>query len=86
MAETEAADDSKPVTLGPACAVLFLMGALALAVSLVIASWMLMGNQPAMAARAIEEQMIPWVNQSVLAPEDRSEILEELRQLAEQIR
>ncbi|MFM8325009.1 MAG: hypothetical protein ACKN9U_09120, partial [Pirellulaceae bacterium] len=64
MAETEAANDSKPVTLGPACAVLFLMGALALAVSLVIASWMLMGNQPAMAARAIEEQMIPWVNQS----------------------
>ena len=86
MAEIDAADDSKPVTLGPACAVLFLMGALALAVSLVIASWMLMGNQPAMAARAIEEQMIPWVNQSVLAPDDRSEILEELRQLAEQIR
>ena len=76
----------KQVPLGPACLVVAVFGMVIFSVAMVAASWMLMGNQAVFAARALELQLIPWVEQSSLEPTDRDRILDDLKQLVDDLK
>ena len=73
------APENKPadqvVPLGPACLMVFVIILLFVSVAMVIGAWMLMGNQSKFAVRALESQLVPWVEQSPLDPIDKEEIL-----------
>ncbi len=86
QAANQTSSNEKQVSLGPACLVVFIIAALLFSVTMIVAAWMIMGNQGPMAARAIESQMIPWVEQSSLEPTDRDSIVRELRDLVEDLK
>lgn len=75
----------KEPSLGPAClvvAILCLAGGSAICA---FASFFLFGNQPPIAIKAIEKQLIPWIENSHLAPADKESIIEQLDGLIVQI-
>lgn len=74
-------DKEQQVPLGPACLMFFIIGALITSVSLVFMAYLLNGSQAAMAAKALEERLIPWVEQSPLDPTDKAPILDDLQHL-----
>lgn len=74
------------VTYGPACFVLFIFFLVGVSLFFVYMSIVLMGNSGSRAARAIYEQLIPWVEQSHLSQNDRRDVIDELEILAEQMK
>jgi hypothetical protein len=71
----------KQVPLGPACFMIFIIGALVTSVSLVLMAFMLTGSQSELARKALDERLIPWVEQSPLSVSDKSQILADLNGL-----
>jgi len=72
----------KDVSLGPACLVVFVVGLMLLCIAVAYMSFMLTGNQGPRAARALREQLIPWVDDSALSKTDQTAIIDELNDLA----
>jgi len=72
----------KDVSLGPACLVVFVFGIMLLCIAVAYMSFMLTGNQGPRAARALREQLIPWIDDSVLSKTDQTAIIDELNDLA----
>jgi hypothetical protein len=50
-----------------------------------IGSWIVFANQPDLAVKAIQKQLIPWVESSHLAPADKESVVLQLGDLANQI-
>lgn len=82
--ETENKEQGQ-VSLVPACLVVLMLLGVILSVFCAFGSWYINQNQPAIAARSIREQLIPWVEQSPLEPTDKSAIVDELQTLTGQI-
>ena len=72
----------KDVSLGPACLVVFVVGLMLICIAVAYMSFMLTGNQGPRAARALREQLIPWVDDSALSKTDQAAIIDELNDLA----
>lgn len=68
-------------SLGPACMVVSILGLAAFAAICGIGSWFVFSNQPDLAVKAIQKQLIPWVESSQLAPSDKQSIVVQLDQL-----
>ena len=73
--ESDSQTPSEP-SLGPAC-----MGLAAFAAVCGIGSWIVFSNQPDLAVKAIQKQLIPWVETSQLAPGEKQSIVEQLNEL-----
>lgn len=81
---------SKPATndnlgepsLAPACGFFAIIIGVVLSIALIFAAWWLNREQSAMASRALQQQLIPWVEQSLLNANDKQSIIERLRELA----
>lgn len=73
--------EQKQVSLGPACLVFVIFGLIGMSVFMVAISWIMMGKESEMAAKAIETLLIPWVEESLLEKTDKDAILEELNGL-----
>lgn len=71
----------KQVPLGPACFMFFIIGALFTSVSLVVMAFLLTGSQATMASKALEERLMPWIEQAPLSPADKKTILDDLNSL-----
>ena len=86
--ENSASDDAPPhkePSMGPACLVVTI---LALAGSVAVCglgSWFVFRDQPALAMKAIQKQLIPWVEGSQLSPNDKQSIVEQLDGLVVEI-
>lgn len=78
-------NSQKDVSLGPACLVVFVVGLMLLCIAVAYMSFMLTGNQGPRAARALREQLIPWVDGSALSKSDQTAIIDELSDLASQM-
>ncbi len=83
---SEASPKDQVVPLGPACLMVFIIILLFMSVAMVVGTWMLMGNQSKFAVRALESQLVPWVEQSPLDPIDKEEILETLDTVIQDLR
>lgn len=76
---------TKDVSLGPACLVVGIFFLVGVSIFFVYMSIMLMGNQGKAAARSVREQLIPWVEQSLLSQSDRQTIVSKLDEVASQM-
>lgn len=76
---------TKDVSLGPACLVIGIFFLVGVSIFFVYMSIMLMGNQGKAAARSVREQLIPWVEQSLLSQSDRQTIVSRLDEVAGQM-
>jgi hypothetical protein len=74
--------DQKDVSLGPACLIVVVIGAICLSVGMIAMAAMMSGNQGRRAAYSVREQIIPWVEQSSLSKSDRQIIVERLSDLS----
>lgn len=83
--ETAQTPENKEVPLAPACLVVVIIFSVIMSVLCAFLSWYLNQNQSENAARALREQLIPWVQQSPLEPTDKEAISSELNQLAAQM-
>lgn len=81
------ADAAEPenVSLGPACGIAVLLLALGVSVSFTVGAYLLRGMQPKHAIASIEQQLIPWVDQSQLNDADKRRIVDRLNELLVQI-
>jgi hypothetical protein len=80
--ERGAGGPQKDVSLGPACLVFAVLGAVGLSLLMVVLAFMLSGSQGRRAAYAVREQLIPWVEQSSLSVGDRNAIVERMTELS----
>lgn len=82
------ADASKPKepSLGPACLVVAILSLSVFFAVCAFGSWIMFADQYKYAEPAIAEQLIPYVEQSTLATEDRESILLQLEALLPKIR
>jgi predicted DNA-binding protein len=80
--ERGAGGAQKDVSLGPACLVFAVIGAVALSLTMIGMAAMLSSNQGRRAAYSVREMIIPWVEQSSLTVTDRNNIVERLTDLA----
>jgi len=74
--------DQKDVSLGPACLIVVVIGAICLSVGMIAMAAMMSGSQGRRAAYSVREQIIPWVEQSSLTRNDRQDIVERLTELS----
>ncbi len=72
----------KDVSLGPACLIVVVIGAICLSVGMIAMAAMMSGSQGRRAAYSVREQIIPWVEQSSLSKPDRQSIVERLNDLS----
>lgn len=72
----------RDVSLGPACLVVVVIGALCLSVGLIAIASMMSGSKGRQAAYSVREMLIPWVEQSSLSKADRQNIVERLTDLS----
>lgn len=82
---TAAPETNKEVPLAPACLIVVIIFAVIMSVVCAFLSWYINQNQSENAARALKEQLIPWVEQSALEPTDKAAISSELNELARQM-
>jgi hypothetical protein len=75
-------DTQKDMSLGPACLIIAIIGAVLLSVTMIALSAIMGGSQGRRAAYSIREQLTPWVEQSALSPIDRQLIVERLTDLS----
>lgn len=74
------------VSLAPACMVISLIFAVVMSVCCAIAAWVISQNEPEMAVKALEEQLIPWIEESSFDATDRESIVAQLREIIPQIK
>lgn len=79
------ADETENVSLGPACGIVVLIIAIGVSVAFTVAAFMLRGMQPQHAIASIQQQLIPWVDQSELSDADKNRITGRLNELLNQI-
>ena len=81
------ADAAEPenVSLGPACGIAVLVIAIGVSVAFTLAAYLLRGMQPQHAISSIEQQLIPWIEQSQLTDSDKDRIVGRLNELLVQI-
>ena len=72
-------------SLGPACLVVAILGLAVGSAACGLGSWFVFRDQPALAVKAIEKQLIPWVEGSQLAPADRASIVKQLEKVVDDI-
>lgn len=72
----------KDVSLGPACLVFAVIGAVGLSVGMIALAAMMTGSQGRRAAYSVREQIIPWVEQSPLSTTDKQSIIERMTDLS----
>ena len=85
MSAAELKKDAIEPSLGPACGIIFVIGAILLSVSMVAAAYLINQNQPEQATAAIRTQLIPWIDESQLSPSDKSALVERLMDLSSDI-
>ncbi len=73
----------KDVSLGPACLIIVVIGAICLSVGMIAMAAMMTGSKGRRAAYSVREQLIPWVEQSPLSKTDQQNIVERLYGLSE---
>ncbi|HBE67934.1 MAG TPA: hypothetical protein DDW52_07275 [Planctomycetaceae bacterium] len=78
---TEQTDEHKEPSLAPACLVVAILGLAAVCAFCGFGSWIVFSDQYPFAYKGIDEQLIPWVKQSQLAPEDKASIVDQLQEL-----
>jgi hypothetical protein len=71
----------KEPSLGPACLVVSIVMLAVLSAVCAFGSWMVFSNQSDLAVKAVEKQLIPWIESSQLADQDRTEIISRLQGL-----
>lgn len=76
----------KEPSLGPACLVVAILSLAVFFAVCAFGSWIMFADQYQYAAPAIDEQLIPWVEQSSLAMADKESILLQLQELVPKIR
>lgn len=79
------AEAHKEPSLGPACLVVVILALAGAAAVCGIGSWFVFRDQPALAVKAIQKQLIPWVEGSQLAPADKESIVTQLDDLVGKI-
>ncbi len=72
----------KDVSLGPACLIVVVIGAICLSIGMIAMSAMMSGSKGRQAAYSVREMLIPWVEQSTLSKTDRQNIVERLTDLS----
>ncbi len=82
--ETKENPTSEP-SLGPACLVVSILGLAAFSAVCGIGSWFVFSNQPDLAIKSIDKQLIPWVESSQLAPNDKQSVVAQLEELVVQL-
>jgi hypothetical protein len=78
--ESDASGSREP-SLGPACMVVSILGLAAFSALCGLGSWLVFSNQYPIAVKSIEKQLIPWVEGSQLAPDDKASIVSQLESL-----
>ncbi len=73
----------KDVSLGPACLIVVVIGAICLSLAMIAMAAMMTGSKGRRAAYSVREQLIPWVEQSPLSRLDQQNIVERLYGLSE---
>lgn len=73
--------DHKEPSLGPACLVIVILGLALFCAFCGFGSWMMFNDQFPYAEKGIEQQLIPWVEQSQLATVDKESIVGQLQDL-----
>ena len=85
VGEEEKATGPKEPSLGPACLVISILGLAVMSSVCAFGSWIVFSDQYPLAEKAIEKQLIPWVESSQLAADDKESILTQLQNLSVQI-
>ncbi len=80
------ADTHKEPSLGPACLVVVILALAGAAAACGIGSWFVFRDQAALAVKAIEKQLVPWVEASQLSPADKASIVGQLDELVVKIK
>jgi hypothetical protein len=75
--------EQKDVSLGPACLIVVVIGAICLSLGMIAMAAMMTGSKGHRAAYSVREQLIPWVEQSSLSRQDQQNIVERLSGLSE---
>ena len=75
-------ESPKEHSLGPACLVVTILGLAVLSSVCAFGSWIVFSDQYPMAAKAIDKQLIPWVESSQLSAEDKEGIVTRLHNLS----
>ena len=85
--QTTGADAAEPEngSLGPACGIAVVIIAIGVSVAFTVGAYLLRGMQPEHAIASIEQQLIPWVDQSQLSDADKDRIIGRLNELLIQI-
>lgn len=73
-------------SMGPACLVIVILMLAAGCAFCAFGSFFFFSDQAALAEKGVTRQLIPWVEQSNLRPDDKRQILESLRDTVEQVR
>jgi len=73
----------KDVSLGPACLIVVVIGAICLSLGMIAMAAMMTGSKGRRAAYSVREQLIPWVEQSPLSKPDQQNIVERLSGLSD---
>lgn len=82
-------DDKKTLaepSMGPACLVIAMLTLAAIMAFCAISSFVMFSDSPALAEQAITKALMPWVESSNLAPEDKRAILSDLQETVEQVK
>ena len=85
-AEPREAVEHREPSLGPACLVVVVLGLASFAAICAFASFFTFRDQYPLAEAAIADQLIPWIESSQLAPEDRVAIIGQLQRLRPMLR
>ncbi len=84
--ETQQPVTAKDVSLAPACGVFFIIAGVVFAVGMAVVAVMLIGKQDEMAIQALDNQLIPWIEQSELKDDDKNRIVDKLTEVTSEIR
>ncbi len=82
----QSVEPHKEPSLGPACLVIVILMLATLCIVCAFGSWFMFSDQYPLAEKGIERQLVPWIEQSQLATEDKEQILAKLDSLLPQIR
>ncbi len=85
-AESDFRPTSGEPSLGPACVTISILALGTFAILCSFGSWLAFSNQPKMAVQSIENQLIPWIDGSQLALEDRQAIILQLKMLVGELK
>lgn len=73
-------------SMGPACLVISMLLLAALMAFCAISSFVMFSDSPALAEKAINQTLIPWVESSNLAPGDKREVISDLQDTVDKVK